>query len=570
MSWTSKLRRVTAPRSRCLLAGWAMATAILGGCSEPPGPPSLLVISVDTLRADAIGAAGNPRARTPNIDRLAADGTYFTSAIAPIPRTTPALASLLTGLWPQHHGSRDVGDSILEVATLAETLKAHGYTTLAMSTNDSAGPKQGLDRGFDHFATYSQLIETHGDELYRDLTDVPPDKLGWASASTRRALELLERAPADEPYFLWLFYFDPHFLYRPPSPWQDGVEAELCWQLYEYFGEHRRLAGQVFSDVGGVASEALDACRRLYDAEVAYTDHEIGLLLSALGESGRLDNTVIVFVADHGENFGEGGLFFEHGDNGHDAGLRVPLIFSGPGVEQGKRDAGAVSLVDLMPTALSLLGMPVPEGLDGCDLTPRLRPGGVAGRASSGDSIASPASSACSSPARRVVFAESATAVWNEAVEHVTTGRTWWRVCVNGPRHALCEIPNEAPGVYTLYDHVADPALSKDVAAEHPEAVAELLQAWQSWPPESARQRVAQTAEFKLVETPRLEGGYQARLYHLAEDPQETTDVATEHPDIFRHLRAALAEWTAGLPDPPERLPDPELEKTLRTLGYVP
>ncbi len=548
------MHRRTPSRRGSWLAACSLAILTLGGCSEPPGPRNLLVISVDTLRADAIGAAGNAKARTPNIDRLAAEGTYFTSAFAPIPRTTPALASLLTGLWPQHHGSRDVGDPIQEVTTLAEILKAQGYTTLAMSTNDSAGPKQRLDRGFDHFATYSQLVEDHGDDLYRDLTDVPPDKLGWATASNRRALELIDGAPADAPYFLWVFYFDPHFLYRPPSPWQDDVDAERCWQLYEHFGEHRQLAGQVFSDVGGVASEAMEACRKLYAAEVAYTDHEIGLLLSALEERGRLDDTVIIFVADHGENFGEGGLFFEHGDNAHDAGLRVPLIFSGPDIEQGKRDAGAVSLVDLMPTALSLLGLPVPGSLDGQDLSPRLRPGGVASRQDQ----------------RRVIFAESATAVWNEAVDHVTTGRTWWRVCINGPRFSLCEIPNEAPGVYRLYDHVADPTFSKDVAAEHPEAVAELLQAWQNWPPESARQRVAQTAEFKLVETPRLEGGYQARLYHLPKDPLETTDIAAEHPDVFRHLTSALAEWTADLPDPPERLPDPELEETLRTLGYVP
>ncbi len=558
----------TIPISRGVRVGWALATAMLAGCSEPPPRPrNLLVISVDTLRADAIGAAGRGRlreiVRTPNIDRLVAEGTYFTSAFAPMPRTTPALASLLTGLWPQHHGSRDVGDPILEVVTLAEILKQHGFATLAMSTNNSAGPKQGLDRGFDHFATYSQLIDAHGDGLYRDLTDVPPDNLGWASASSRRALELIDRAPPGQPYFLWVFYFDPHFLYRPPSPWQDEVEAEQCWQLYEYFSEHRRQAGQVFSDVGGVASEAMDACRRLYAAEVAYTDHEIGLLLSALRDRGRLDGTVVVFVADHGENFGEGGLFFEHGDNAHDAGLRVPLIFSGPGIEPAKRDGGAVSLVDVMPTALALLGLPVPDGLDGCDLSPRLRLGEAAGR---GDRR----SSACSPPGRRVVFAESATAVWNEAVEHVTTGRTWWRVCINGPRYTLCEIPKEAPGVYALYDHVADPALSEDVAAAHPEVVAALLQAWQSWPPESARQRVAQTAEFKLVETPRLEGGYQARLYHLPTDPQETADVSAEHPDVFRHLRAALAEWADDLPDPPERLPDPELEEVLRTLGYVP
>ncbi len=548
------------PSSRSfLLPMWLAGFLAFSACSEvsdsPPAPRNVILVSVDTLRADALGASGNPRAKTPNLDALAARGTYFRQAIAPVPRTTPALGSLLTGLWPKTHGSRDVGDPIGEVTTLAERLQERGFTTLAMSTNSSAGPKQGLARGFDRFVTYDDLVEKLGDGLYRDLTAVSPDRPGWATATTDQALELAAEAPTDQPLFLWVFYFDPHFLYRPPSPWQDDVAAEECWQLYAEFQERPREAGQVFADVGGVASRALDACRRLYQAEVAYTDHEIGRLLEGLEAGGWLEDSLLVFTADHGENFGEGGLFFEHGASAHDAGLRVPLIFAGPGVEAGKADDGSASLVDVAPTVLSWLGWgELAETLDGTDLSPRIRPGGRADLEAR----------------RRPVFAEGATSVWNESVQHVTTGRTWWRVCINGPRYSLCEIPKEAPGIFTLYDHREDPALTRDLAAELPEEVARLREAWKSWPPENARQRVARTPEFKLVQLPRLEGGYENRLFHLASDPQETEDVKDRYPEAYQQLLAELETWAAGLGEIPERVEDPDLESTLRSLGYVP
>ncbi|NJL30094.1 MAG: sulfatase, partial [Thermoanaerobaculia bacterium] len=353
----------------------AIALLWLGCGDRDARPKNLLILSVDTLRADAIGAAGYQAARTPNIDRLAAEGTYFTTALAPMPRTTPALGSLLTGLWPQRHGSREVGDPIREeVATLAEIFSQRGFATLAVSANDTAGPKQGLDRGFERFVTYRDLIASHGDHLYRDLTDIPPDNPGWATVVTDQALALLRATPPEQPFLLWTFFFDPHFLYRPPRPWQDQVEAGRCWELYGYFQEHRQESGQVFSDVGGVATRALEDCRRLYDVEIAYTDAEIGRLLAALAEMGRLEETLVVFVADHGENFGESGLFFEHGDNVHDAGLRVPLIWKGPGMAPGRRDPGVVSLVDVMPTLLEVFGVPGDQRptSDGVDLAPRL------------------------------------------------------------------------------------------------------------------------------------------------------------------------------------------------------
>jgi arylsulfatase A-like enzyme len=532
----------------------AFALLAVGGCRPSvEAPRNLLIISVDTLRADALGFAGNAAARTPRLDRLARSGTTFSEAITPLPRTTPGLASLLTGLWPKAHGSRDVGDPLrAEVTTLAQVLARRAYSTLAVSANASASAKEGMARGFQRFVDYDALIVRQRGELYRDLTAVAPNRPGWAETTTDAALELLAAAPRDRPFLLWIFYFDPHFAYRPPSPWQDGVQASRCWQLYEYFGGHRDEAGRLFSNVAGVAAPAVADCRRLYDAEVAYTDHEIGRLLDGVEARRGLADTLVVFTADHGENLGEGNLWYEHGDNVHDAGLRVPLVFAGPGVAKGRRDSSSVSLVDVMPTVLSLLVLRTALRFDGQDLSRHL----AADRAPRADR-------------RRPVFAESGTAIWNEAVEHVTTGRTWWRVCVNDERWSLCQIPKEKPGVFFLYDHRRDPQLLHDVAAANPQEVSRLLPAWQRWPPESARQRAVRTARFKLVELPRVEGGYRQVLYDLVADPAESRDVSADFPRQRAALARALEQWTRDLTPIGPRAEDPELEERLRALGYV-
>jgi arylsulfatase A-like enzyme len=460
---------------------------------------------------------------------------------------------MLTGLDPGRHGSREVGDAIDDdVTTLAEVLRARGYVTLAVSANLSAGRGQGLDRGFDSFIGYNDLIDLYQDGIYRDLTDVPPDRPGWAEALTDQALGLLGRVDNRRPYFLWVFYFDPHFMYRPPSPWHDQVDGEACWQLYSDFTPRRHQAGQIFFNVGGVAERAADDCRDLYHAEVSYTDHQIGRLLEALERRGDRERTVVVFTADHGENFGEGNLWFEHGDNAHDAGLLVPLTVVGPGIARGRRTDQLATLADLTPTLLARLGVEPPGGIDfdGIDLSPWLLDPDL-------------------EATDRVVFAESATPIWNEAVNHVITGRSGGRTCINGPRFALCTDERRHPGELWLFDHRADPGLEHDVAARHPEAVAELQRAWRHWPPESARERVARTNRFKLVERPQLDGSYARSLYDLARDPAETTDVSQLFPDELARLQSALEAWTSTLPPFGDREFDPAVEEMLRELGYV-
>jgi arylsulfatase A-like enzyme len=544
-----------------LAAAGAAVGVTLTWATHPGKPkrgerPDLILVVVDTLRADYLGATGRATARTPNIDRLIRSGTSFANAITPMPRTTPAVASLMTGLWPKRHGSREVGEALETGTLLAEVLRASGYSTIAVSANQAAGPDQNLERGFDHFVSRDDILRRYEGRLYDDGTDVPPTGMGLAEATTREALALAEAAPADAPLFLWTLYFDPHLFYRPPSPWQDQADAPRCWELYErYTRKTPHLAWQAIADFEGIATWGLADCQKLYDAEIAYTDHEIGKLLAGLGRAGRLDGAVVVFVADHGENFGEGGVFFEHGDNAHDAGLRVPLAIAGPDVPEKRVLEASVSLVDVMPTLLTLLGVapeqrPATDGIDLADV--------VRGRGSSTDGLA-----------ERIVFAESAAVMRNQFYRSVVTGRTFQRACINGPRFTLCDVIKDERVRPLLYDQLADPGLTRDVAASHPEEVEALLEARRRWPPHSARERAASTARFKLVQFPRFEGGYTTALYDRATDPEESRDVSAEHREVGERLLAALEEWARDVPREKPKPLDPAVEEAMRNLGYI-
>jgi arylsulfatase A-like enzyme len=343
-------------------------------------------------------------------------------------------------------------------------------------------------------------------------------------------------------------------LYIPPDPWLQNVDAPGCWEIYHAYSASG--SGAMWRLRGGFDAAALqgvDDCRKLYDAEIAYTDHEIGRLLDGL--AGLRDRPrLIVLTADHGENFGEEGSFFEHGDNAHDSALRVPLVFAGPGVAAGRVDRGVASLEDVVPTLFSLLEVPERERppTEGRDLSGRLAP---AGRPQAPDEA-------------EPVVAESGVVSRNQFFRTLLTGRAAYRACINGERYTLCDVHDGQASEPRLYDHALDPGLTRDVAGRHPAIVARLLEARKRWPVEGARIRASRTPLFKLVQRPVLEGGYREELYDLREDPGETRDVAALHPEVAAKLRAALDEWRP--PSQPVEPLDPEVEESLRSLGYLP
>lgn len=280
--------------------------------------PNLVLVTLDTTRADHLGCYGAGGDRTPMLDGLAARGTRFARALTTSPLTLPAHASLLTGLAPRAHGLRDNGIGSLpdDLPTLATVLAKRGYATAAFVASRVLDRRFGLDRGF---AVYDEgmAAERLGEFGYpeRDAAAVTEAALGW----------LAER-PSERPFFLWVHYYDPHAPYAPPGRFRKQ-------------GEHGDYAG-----------------------EIAYVDAEVGRLLAALPDEGA--GTVVAAVGDHGESLGE------HGEDGHGifvygVTLRVPLILAGPGVDAGEVHEDLVSTVDLAPHLLGLLGVDAARGEGG-------------------------------------------------------------------------------------------------------------------------------------------------------------------------------------------------------------
>ena len=317
----------------------ALATAIgfLAGCgdAEPPGVPNVrhvVLITLDTTRDDALGRKVGEADLTPNLSKLAREGLRFERAYTPTPLTLPAHASLLTGLIPPRHGLRENGMQPLSQAadTLAERLSANGFRTAAFVSARVLDRFFGLDQGFER---YDEPGETG--EMGRDATVAESGYLERRARDTvERALDWLIERKEGERVFLWVHLFDPHVPYVPED--------------------------EFLQRAGGDA----------YLGEVAAMDDALGRLFDELDRSGRADETLVVVAGDHGEALGEHGEP-THGALCYESTARVPLILSLPPAVASRSRAhprDLASLVDLYPTILSSLELPIPSGLDGIDL----------------------------------------------------------------------------------------------------------------------------------------------------------------------------------------------------------
>jgi arylsulfatase A-like enzyme len=322
-----------------------LVSACLVLCSCRPAPrDGLVLITIDTLRADALGAFGRDDARTPVLDRLAEQGIRA-DAYTPIPLTLPSHASIMTGLHPASHGIRRNGAVLRAgVRTLAGTLRELGYATGAVVSGLTLDPRFGLHRDFD-------VVDAEGIRKDGRLAR------GATGAALGVVDQLFEKWPGQSA-FLWVHYFDPHSAYAPPPPFDELWDSSASpWD-----GSHQTHNRVIY---GGLPAteELLARNRNLYQGEVAYVDREIGELLEGLADRG-LENPLLVVTSDHGESF-RAEYPFDHADRLFGEILRVPLIVHGPGLPSGLRFPGEVRLQDLAPTILELRGHEVEPGLDG-------------------------------------------------------------------------------------------------------------------------------------------------------------------------------------------------------------
>jgi choline-sulfatase len=308
-----------------------------------PRRPNVIFYLVDTLRADRLGGYGASKPTSPALDTFARTATLFEQAVAQSSWTRPSVTSVLTGLEPLAHGVRTLDDRLAEEAvTLPEMLRAAGYQTAGFSTNPHVSAATGLAQGFDDF------------ELLPDTTR--------SGAVNPKVLRWLDRKQGSSPFFLYIHTIDPHAPYEPPfdmlQRFAPGV-APLAGTLEEV----RRTYGAR----GEERARQIAQLSALYDAEVAANDRSFGELLAALRQRRLYDSALVVFVADHGEEFDEHGAL-GHGNNLYAETLDVPLVVKWPGQTEGRRIAHPAQQVDLLPTALASAGLPSPPGLPGTDL----------------------------------------------------------------------------------------------------------------------------------------------------------------------------------------------------------
>jgi arylsulfatase A-like enzyme/Flp pilus assembly protein TadD len=319
----------------------AAFAAALSGCTNTPAAPAwqagalrganVLLITIDTLRQDRVGAYGRSRGLTPAIDRLADSGIRYTHAFSHAPMTLPAHASVLTGLTPPHHGVRTNVTFRLDerVPTLATVLKGAGYRSGAFVGAFVLDARFGLNHGFD---VYDDHYAHQGDAptfkfVRRSATDVVKAAGDWI-VQPRVVPDRPAAASRQPPWLAWVHLFDPHAPYEAPPEYRAG--------------------------------------RAPYDAAVAYTDATVGAFLDRLRAEGALDRTLVILTSDHGESLGEHGET-THGLFVYDATLAVPLIFCGPSIRPGVIESAAAH-IDIMPTVLDLLGVTGPATLDGRSL----------------------------------------------------------------------------------------------------------------------------------------------------------------------------------------------------------
>jgi arylsulfatase A-like enzyme len=495
----------------------ALLAVLLTACAEDGGRgdrrPDILLVVIDALRADHLGCYGYVRETSPTIDRLAADGVVFDTAIATSSRTRTSMASLLTSLHPIEHGVRfpfrrtrgpqDVrsdGEWLRLIQgladnldTLAEVLAAAGYRTMAVVTNPYLKREHGFGQGFDTYV-----------ERELDADQVVEVFLEWRDGDP------------GGPVFAFLHFIDVHAPYSPRPPYDTrfvdqvtGLDPEARRKVLENarpesWNEFRRgvHSGQIELSGG-----ALEILKGLYDGEIRWVDEALKRVVDRLQATGALESTLIVITADHGDEFLEHQLL-GHGVHLYDGLIRVPLILRLPAAAAGgSRWTAPVSLIDVMPTVLDLSGVPVPANLSGRSLRSRIL-----------DDPPPPGEP----PA---VFSELIKPDYRK--ESIRTGR-----------HKLIRIQYFGSG---------DP---EEVERDRPATAAEVF-----------RQQADPTrVEFEL--------------YDLVDDPGETRDLADHRPGQVAELRARLESHLQGLRPRVDLKPllheiDPETEERLRALGYL-
>ncbi len=302
---------------------------------------NIVIITIDTLRADHLGCFGYERNTTPNIDSISAEGFLFSQAYTSRSLTGPSLTSLMTSLYPITHGLRDNGYVMSpKIDTLARILQRNGYQTAAYNAYHCNKKRF----GFSHF-----FCALNNDQK------VASSAINWIKKNSEKR------------FFLWVHLFSPHAPYEPPKGYD--IFKPLGYSGPDY--STKKSIYSIKADSPTLPKGDIDRIVSLYDAEVRYADDQVGRISKALEDLSLDDNTIIVILADHGEDIYEHNKYLFHGCSIYDSSLHIPLIFKLPDkASKGMNDDGIVEIVDVSPTLLELIGLPSPTHFQGTSLLP--------------------------------------------------------------------------------------------------------------------------------------------------------------------------------------------------------
>jgi arylsulfatase A-like enzyme len=412
--------------------------------ARPGNPLNVLLITVDTLRADHLGLYGYRRGTSPHIDALAATATVFEQAYTYWPKTRASFVMMLTGRRPSQNGYSHQHAMLLGFnPTLASALKDAGYATTAWVDNANVAASLGYGKGFD---AYHEVWEQ------KELKDEWQATRAISDAGVR----FLEQPPQGRPFFLWLHFVNPHTPYTPPSPF-----SSVFLDASARGGPELPVVGPAAGFRGGIphalyvpGQKHLGYYVAQYDGEIAAADQQIGRVLDALRASPSAPRTLVVFASDHGESLGEHDYYFDHGQDLFDPCLRVPLIVAAPETA-ARRTSVLASTLDILPTVLDAVKVRYPPDIGGTSLMPVVR-GGAASE-------------------RPLLFAQN---------DHSM-------VAALDARFKLVATFEATAPRYALYDRKADPAEVRDVAGEHPDELRSHRRELELYLERSERERAA-------------------------------------------------------------------------------
>jgi arylsulfatase A-like enzyme len=414
-----------------------VALALLGAaCGREPARPvaarpsptpgngwNVLFVTIDTLRADHLGAYGYQRPTSPHMDALAREGTTFERAYTFWPKTRASFVMMLTGRRPSQNGYGHRNPTLLDFnPTLASVLRDAGYRTAAIVDNANLARALGYAKGF---------------ESYREVWEEPDARGEWPAtlAITQGGVRFLREQPGDRPFFLWLHYVNPHAPYTPPAPF-DSAFLGQPWDRDPELPVVKGFHGGVPEALYVPGRRRLGYYLAQYDGEVAAVDQQVGQVLDALRASAASGRTLVIVTSDHGESLGEHDYYFDHGEDLFDPSLEIPLIVVAPGGRPARRSQALASTLDILPTVLDAVKVPYPPDLAGESLL-----GAVLGGRE---------------PRRARLFAQ------NDRNLAAT---------FDGRMKLVARFDEKSATRYSLYDRQADPGETRDLSREQPDAL---------------------------------------------------------------------------------------------------